>query len=121
MLQNLTSITFEFDVDQKNQTKLARVYGSLTIDPKSSFFPNASAAAIGIHIFKANETLFETDVQHSYRCNSKTKIDNFKSKNENVTIKSIDIENLRVQPFTDMGVPFHDYAAGKCHSFSSSH
>lgn len=113
MLDNLTSITFEFNINEKNQTSLTRVLGSITINETSRFFPNASTSAQGLFIFKANESLFETDINHSYRCNSKTKIENFKSKHGNVTIKSIDIENLRVQPFTNMGTPFHDYAAEK--------
>lgn len=113
MLNNLTSITFEFNINEKNQTLLKRVFGSLTIDRRSRFFPNASASARTVHIFVANESLFESDINHSYRCNSKTKIDNFKNDDKNVTIKSIDIENLRVQPFANMATPFHDYAAGK--------
>lgn len=112
MLDNLTSITFQFNVNQKNQTSLTQVFGSITVDPTSSFFPNASIVAKGAHAFAANESLFETDVNHSYRCNSKTKIDNLKSDGRNVTIKSIDIENLRIQPFVNMAAPFHDYAAG---------
>jgi len=109
MFDNLTSITFEFSLDEKNQTSLKKVYGSIGVNKSSNYFTNASTNLENSYAFVANESLFATDRSHSYRCNSRTKIDNFKN-DKNVTIKSIDLENLRVQPFIDQ--PFTDYAAG---------
>jgi len=63
-------------------------------------------------VFVANESLFATDRGHSYRCNSKSSIDNFQT-NKNVTIKSIEFEDLRLQPFVDTSTVFHDYAVEK--------
>jgi hypothetical protein len=112
MLDNLTSITFEFSLNEKNQTLLKRVFGSITINSNTNYFPNYTANVGGVHIFLANESLFLTDRGNSYRCNSKTKIDNFKI-DGNITIKSIDLENLRIQPFVDNSIIFHDYAVGR--------
>jgi hypothetical protein len=66
---------------------------------------------IGLHRFLANESLFATDRGNSYRCNTKTKIDNFKVVG-NVSITSIEIQNLRIQPFVDSPIIFNDYAVG---------
>jgi len=112
MLDGLTSITLEFSRDEKNQTSLTKVFGSITINENTKYFPNYDVNIKGVHVFIANESLFATDCSHSYRCNSKTKIDNFKA-DANVTITSIDLENLRVQPFTDNSTIFHDYAVEK--------
>lgn len=113
MLDNLTTITFFFDLNEKNQTSLNRVSVTVTLK-NNNYFPNCSASIVDTPIvFLANESLFNTDRSNSYRCNSKTKIDNFQSKN-NVTIKSIDIEELRIQPFIDEKTIFNDYASGTC-------
>lgn len=113
MLDDLTTLEFDFDLNEKNQTSLSKVQLSLNIDAQSDFyFLNHSKSIQGLHIFLANESLFSTDRSNSYRCNSKTKIDNFKSKT-NVTITSIDLENLRVQPFVDSQTIFSDYAIEK--------
>ncbi|CAF1137089.1 unnamed protein product [Adineta steineri] len=110
MLDNLTTITLEFFLNEKNQTSLTRVYGSVTVDSNTKYFPNSSIHARGPRPFVANESLFNADRAHSYRCNTRTKIDNLKTDgNGNVTIKSIDIENLRIQPFVDNMSTFHDY------------
>ncbi len=111
MLDNLTTISFEFSLDEKNQTSLKRVYGGVTINSNTNYFPNYTENVAGLHVFYANESLFATDRSNSYRCNSKTIIGNFKS-DGNVTIKSIDIENLRVQPFIDNKTIFNDYGVG---------
>ena len=111
MLDNLTSITFVFSLNEKNQTLLKKVFASITINNNTDYFPNYAAHIKGVHAFLANESLFTIDRVNSYRCNSKTKIDNFKT-DENVTVKSIDIENLRIQPFVDNTIVFNDYAVG---------
>jgi hypothetical protein len=112
MLDNLTSITFEFLLNEKNQTSLNKVYGSITVNDNTPYFVNHSANIISPIVFVANESLFATDRSHSYRCNSRTKVDGFKA-DGNLTIKSIDLENLRVQPFVDDSTTFHDYATEK--------
>ncbi|CAF2404553.1 unnamed protein product [Rotaria sp. Silwood2] len=112
MLDNLTTITFQFGLNEKNQTSLKQVFGAVTIS-NTDYFPNCSANVKGPHVFTANESLFVTDRSNSYRCNTKTKIDNLKVDNNNVTIKSIDLENLRIQPFVDEKAIFIDYAAEK--------
>jgi hypothetical protein len=111
MLNNLTTVTFEFSLDEKNQTSLNKVLVYITVDSKTVYFPNYAVNAEGIHSFVANESLFTADRDNSYRCNSKTNIDNFKS-DRNVTLKSIDIENLRIQPFVNNTIVFTDYAVG---------
>jgi hypothetical protein len=111
MLDNLTSITFEFFLNEKNQTSLKRVFGTVTINNNTAYFPNYGTHSRGIHVFVANESLFTVDRANSYRCNSQTKIDNFKT-DGNVTVKSIDLENLRIQPFVDNMIVFNDYAVG---------
>ena len=111
MLDNLTSITFEFIVDEKNQTSLKHVSISLTVNNNTDYFPNYASNVRGVHAFSANESLFVTDRNHSYRCNTKTKIDNFQA-SHNFTIKSIDLENLRIQPFVNETNIFINYAAG---------
>jgi len=112
MLDNLTTITFEFFLNEKNQTSLKRVFGTVTINNNTAYFPNYGTHSAGIHVFLANESLFTADCVNSYRCNTKTKIDNFKT-DGNVTVKSIDLENLRIQPFVDNMIVFNDYAAEK--------
>ncbi len=111
MLDNLTSITFDFFLNEKNQTSLKRVFGTVTINNNTAYFPNYGTHSGGIHVFVANESLFTVDRANSYRCNSQTKIDNFKT-DGNVTVKSIDLENLRIQPFVDNMIVFNDYAVG---------
>lgn len=111
MLDNLTTISLEFSVDDKNQTSLTRVFGGVTINGSTDYFPNCSKLAMGTYAFDANETLFVTDRINSYRCNSKTVIGGF-STIRNVTIKSIDIEDLRVQPFVDSDKTFNNYGVG---------
>jgi len=112
MLDNLTSITLEFSLDEKNQTSLKKVYGTVTVNKNTDYFPNYATSSEGIHVFLANESLFATDRSNSYRCNSKTTIDNFKT-DGNFTVKSIVIENLRIQPFVDNTIIFNDYAVEK--------
>jgi hypothetical protein len=111
MLDNLTTITFEFSLDKNNKTSLSKVYGGVTINGNTNYFPNYTTNVAGPHSFIANESLFVTSISNSYRCNSETKIDNFKT-DGNVTIKSIDLKNLRIQPFVNNTVVFTDYATG---------
>ena len=124
MLDNLTTVSLEFFLNEKNQTLLRKVFATININ-SNDYFANYSGNvagrrdrlsrvsmdpfASGPHIFSANESLFATDRTYSYRCNSRTKIDNFKCSG-NVTLTSIDLEDLRIQPFVDG--PFADYAAG---------
>ncbi len=112
MLDSLTSITFEFSLNEKNQTSLKRASVTITIDKNSNYFPNSTTDIQGTHVFLANESLFNTDCKNSYRCNSKTVIGNFKA-DGNLTIKSIDLEHLRVQPFVDNQTVFNNYAVGR--------
>jgi lysosomal-associated membrane protein 1/2 len=112
MLDGLTTVTLEFSLNEKNQTSLKRVLATINVNRNPDYFLNVSASVLGPHVFLANESLFATDRSHSYRCNSRTSIDNFKS-DRNITLKSIDIENLRVQPFIDQSGTFTDYAAAK--------
>jgi hypothetical protein len=111
MLDKLTTITFGFSLNEKNQTLLKNVSATITIAKGAYYFPTVSDNAVGPRIFLANESFFNTDCSHSYRCNSRTTIDNFQS-NQNVTLKSIHIENLRVQPFINQSTTFTDYAVG---------
>ncbi len=111
MFDNLTQITFIFSLDDKNQTSLKKVLAYININNYTDYFPNYAPHIKGIHIFVANESLFSTDRGNSYRCNSKTQINNFKT-DQNVTLKSIDIENLRIQPFVNNTIIFTDYAVG---------
>ncbi len=111
LLDNLTSITFGFSLNEKNQTSLNRVSVSVTINKNTNYFPNYTADVEGVHVFLANESLFATDCKNSYRCNSKTVIGNFKA-DGNLTIKSIDLEHLRVQPFVNDETIFNNYAVG---------
>jgi lysosomal-associated membrane protein 1/2 len=112
MFDSLTSITLEFFLNEKNETSLKKVYGSITVKNNPKYFPNCSTNVGSILVFNANESLFVANRASSYRCNSKTKIDNFKT-DGNLTLKSIDLENLRVQPFIDNSIIFHDYAPEK--------
>jgi hypothetical protein len=111
MLDGLTTVTLEFSLNEKNQTSLKKVLATINVYANPNYFLNVSASVLGPHVFLANKSLFDTDRSHSYRCNSRTSIDNFKSGN-NITLKSIDIENLRVQPFIDQSATFIDYATG---------
>jgi hypothetical protein len=67
--------------------------------------------SIGVHHFSSNESLFTNERASSYRCNTKTSIKSFNT-DKNVTITSVDIENLRIQPFVDDAQEFSDYAVG---------
>jgi len=112
MLDKLTTITFYFSINKKNQTSLSQISTSITINNNTNYFLNYSKNVEGLHIFLANESLFTTDRSNSYRCNTKTTIANFQSV-RNVTITSIDIQNLRIQPFVDTAVIFNNYAVEK--------
>ena len=117
MFDNLTSITFFFNLNEKNQTSLNQVQATITVSKGNIYFFNHSLDMETIFVFSANESLFNTDQKNSYRCNSRTKIDNIPSE-KNLTIKSIDFENLRIQPFINKSIEFHDYAAGLYPSLS---
>ena len=111
MFDSLTSITFNFILNEKNQSSLSSVQASINVEKDSPYFVNHTRDVETVIVFTANESLFSTDRAYSYRCNSRTKIDNFRT-DKNLTIKSIDLENLRVQPFVNESIPFHDYATG---------
>jgi hypothetical protein len=66
---------------------------------------------IGVHRFSSNESLFATELGHSYRCNTKTVIKGFMM-DRNVTVTSVDLENLRLQPFVDSLKNFTSYGDG---------
>lgn len=111
IFDNLTSITFFFNQNEKNQTSLNQIQASITISKENIYFLNHSLEMETTFVFLANESVFNTDVKNSYRCNSRTKIDNIPS-NKNLTIKSIDFENVRIQPFVNNSIAFHDFAPG---------
>ncbi|CAF3175995.1 unnamed protein product [Rotaria socialis] len=112
MLDGFTEIILDFTVDSKNMTSLSRVYGYITFNDKQTYFKNYSAGLDGIHKFSSNESLFMNARGSSYRCNTKTVIQGFE-KHQNVTVTSIDIENLRVEPFPDDTAEFSDYSVEK--------
>ena len=66
-----------------------------------------------MHQFSANASLFEADRGNSYRCNTRTTVTGFTT-TKNVTVTSIELENLRVQAFADDSKEFSDYGVGMC-------
>lgn len=66
---------------------------------------------IGVHKFSSNQSLFAAGRGNSFRCDTKTVITGFET-NQNVTVKSIEVENLRIQPFIDDSTEFSDYGLG---------
>lgn len=67
---------------------------------------------IDLYNFTSSQQLFVTTRDNSYECNTKTTIANVLD-TDNVTITSIEIENLRVQPFYDATNGFSGYKEGK--------
>jgi lysosomal-associated membrane protein 1/2 len=112
MLDSLTAIIFQFTFDDKNMTSLTTVSGYITMNDKQTSFPNYANITEGVHHFSSNESLFTNERASSYRCNTKTSIKSFNT-DKNVTITSVDIENLRIQPFVDDAQEFSDYAVEK--------
>ncbi|CAF3807557.1 unnamed protein product [Rotaria sordida] len=108
ILNGFTEILLDFSVDSKNMTSLTKVYGYITLNDKQTYFKNYSQAIAGIHKFSSNQTLFVTERGNSYRCNTKTIIQGFNT-TQNVTVTSIELENLRIQPFVDESTEFNDY------------
>ncbi len=56
-------------------------------------------------------SLFVADRGSSYRCNTKTTITGFNT-TRNLTVTSIELENLRIQSFVDDSKEFHNYGVG---------
>ena len=73
---------------------------------------------LGTHKFSSNQSLFVTDRGNSYRCNTKSTIRDFQS-DSTLTVTSIELENLRIQPFVDDTQAFNDYGVGECHRMES--
>jgi len=108
MLNELTAIIFNFSVDDKNVSSLTKVYGYITVDNNQQFITEYSNSTAGLHKFSSNETLFSTEANSSYRCDSKTEIRGFET-NSSLDITSIDVENLLIQPFADDTKEFNNY------------
>jgi len=108
MLNGFTNILLDFTVASNNETSLTKVYGFITFNDKQTYFPNYANTSEGVHVFSSNETLFKTGRGNSYRCNTKTTIQGFDT-NGSVVVQSIEIENLRIQPFVDDSKEFSDY------------
>jgi lysosomal-associated membrane protein 1/2 len=108
MMDGLTNIFIQFSVNGSNTTSLSKIYGYVSINDKYSYFKDYSANVEGVHKFSSNESLFQTERGHSYRCNTKTSIQGFNT-DGNVTVTSVDLENLRIQPFVDDSKKFDDF------------
>lgn len=67
--------------------------------------------SIGLHKFSSNETLFTAERGYSYRCDTKTQIKGFPT-NTSLAVTSIDLKNLRIQPFVDNQKDFDEYDDG---------
>jgi len=104
MLNPYTNLIFKFQLNDTSVT-LAEVYGYLYIDDK---ILSPAPIAPGLYSFTAPQQLFEASRDKSFQCNTKTKIENILN-NDNVTITSIDLENLRVQAFYDRTHRFSGY------------
>lgn len=131
MLNPYTNLIFKFQLNDTSVT-LAEVYGYLYIDDKilspAPIAPGRNISKfvkmsiwlsffffyfrIGLYSFTAPQQLFEASPDKSFQCNTKTKIENILN-NDNVTITSIDLENLRVQAFYDRTHRFSGYGDGK--------
>lgn len=105
MLNPYTAIVFKFQVNETNATSLTEVYGFLYIDDKTL---SPQAQAPGLYKFSSAQQLFVATRSNSYACNTKTQIENVLD-NVNVTITSIDLENLHIQPFYDTANGFTGY------------
>ncbi len=66
---------------------------------------------IGRHKFSSGESLFTADRGKSFRCDTPTQIKGFDT-NTSLVVTSIDVENLRIQPFVDDSQDFNDYNTG---------
>lgn len=64
-----------------------------------------------MHKFSSNESYFATARGNSYQCDSKTVIKGFMM-DANVTVTSVDLENLRIQPFVDDSKEFNGFGDG---------
>jgi len=112
MLDGFTQILMSFSIDEKNMTSLKKIYGYVTFNDKQTYFKDYAAVLEGVHQFSANVSLFEADRGNSYRCNTKTTVTDFTT-TKNVTVTSIELENLRVQSFADDSKEFSDYGVEK--------
>lgn len=110
MLSSLTGLFFRFNNDANNNTaSLTHIYGYVTINDLGNFFPDFADSVQGTHRFSANESAFVTNRDKSFQCNSKTAITDFQMVG-NVTLVSINFENLRIQPFVNETEAFDDFA-----------
>jgi hypothetical protein len=108
MLNSLTSIIFNFAVDDKNVTSLTKVYGYITVDNDQTYITNYTNETAGQHKFSSGQSLFATDREKSFRCDTPTTITGFDS-NTSLVVTSIDVQNLRIQPFVDDSQDFNGY------------
>ncbi|UJR28402.1 hypothetical protein I4U23_009643 [Adineta vaga] len=112
MLNSFTEILLSFSVDAKNMTSLKKIYGYITFNDKQTYITEYAPSLEGVHHFSSNVSLFEADRGNSYRCDTKTTVTGFNTTN-NVTVTSIELENLRVQAFADDSKEFSDYGVEK--------
>ena len=75
---------------------------------------------IGLHKFTSNVSYFQSARDHSYRCDSKTQLTGIQT-NGTLSIPSIDIENLQIQPFVDQLQNFTQYGTGRFQSKTLIH
>lgn len=109
MLSSLTGLFFRFTDSANNTASLTHIYGYVTINDLGNFFPDSADSVQGTHRFSANESAFATNREKSYQCNSKTTITGFQM-DGNITLVSINFENLRIQPFVNDTQTFDDFA-----------
>ncbi|CAF1586423.1 unnamed protein product [Adineta ricciae] len=112
MLNGFTNILLSFSVDAKNMTSLKKIYGYITFNDKQTYFTDYAPGLDGVHPFSSNVSLFETDRGNSYRCDTKTTVTGFNT-TSNVTVTSVELENLRVQAFADDTKDFSNYGVEK--------
>ncbi|CAF0739665.1 unnamed protein product [Adineta steineri] len=112
MLDGFTEFILSFSVDSTNVTSLTQISAYITLNDKQTYFTNYSASLEGMHKFEKTVSLFVADRGSSYRCNTKSTITDFNT-DKNVTITSIELENLRIQSFADDSKEFNDYAVEK--------
>lgn len=105
MLNPYTVLVFKFQLNDTNVTSLSEVYGYLYLDESTL---NPAPIGTGLYNFTSSQELFVSPRDNSYKCITKTKIENVLT-NDNVTITSIDLENLQVQPFYDATRRFDGY------------
>jgi hypothetical protein len=111
MLNWFSAIILSFSVDSSDSTSLTKVYGYITVDNNQNYIKDYAPSVAGLHKFTANESLFQAKRDHSFRCNTKTHIKDFVTNSTSFGIVSIDVENLRIEPFVDDSKDFSDFDA----------